>query len=396
MDYTPWLQGFIWERVMIFLVRTIKQIDEKATMPTDFVIQAENEEEIKHIMNNAKVIVVGISVVPWRPRSGRIFAQVEKDGIMITCCVASDTVDHACERFVALWLPIIRIQTSDKSVSQEQSDQLIMKYRSIYEQQNEQEKEQKEEGERQEHENIDSEKQQRVIAIIGQTVQDIEWIEKEFWPHNIYREEIRQLHEIKEQLTKMKLGSNTEKSTLILEQAFSLMEKIEMSQINTMRQAEQQVVTNSIVSNIDIISELDKFKRAQEVNQAWMSQTTSDIYYTFFGISGLYQKFLAKDILQSLRQFQQSIATLIQTLHEWIFTILLTISILGMYRYHATWAMNPFVGELLIQYGIAAMISYIVLLFRRRNIIIVFLSLILAIVGVIIIQRLLIINLALM
>ncbi|MBP7885470.1 hypothetical protein KAZ93_04975 [Patescibacteria group bacterium] len=49
---------------MIFLVRTIKQIDEKATMPTDFVIQAENEEEIKHIMNDAKVIVVGISVVP--------------------------------------------------------------------------------------------------------------------------------------------------------------------------------------------------------------------------------------------------------------------------------------------------------------------------------------------
>jgi len=51
-------------RIMIFLVRTIKQIDEKATMPTDFVIQAENEEEIKHIMNDAKVIVVGISVVP--------------------------------------------------------------------------------------------------------------------------------------------------------------------------------------------------------------------------------------------------------------------------------------------------------------------------------------------
>jgi len=65
----------------------------------------------------------------------------------------------------------------------------------------------------------------------------------------------------------MKLGSNTEKSTLILEKAFSIMEKIEMSQINTMRQTEQQVVTNSIVSNIDIISELDKFKRSQEVHQ---------------------------------------------------------------------------------------------------------------------------------
>lgn len=43
---------------MIFLVRTIKQIDEQTAIPTDFVIQAENEEQIKHIMNDAKVIVV--------------------------------------------------------------------------------------------------------------------------------------------------------------------------------------------------------------------------------------------------------------------------------------------------------------------------------------------------
>ena len=67
-----------------------------------------------------------------------------------------------------------------------------------------------------------------------------------------------------------------------------------------------------------------------------------------------------------------------------------------MYTYHSSGMMNPFVGEILIQYGIAALVSYIVLTLRRSHIIVIFLALILAIVGVIIIQRLLIANLALM
>ncbi len=107
-----------------------------------------------------------------------------------------------------------------------------------------------------------------------------------------------------------------EKSTLMLEQAFSLMEKVEMSEITTMKEEEQRVMSNSVISNIDIISELDKFKRAHDVQQAGMSQTASDIYYTLFGMSGLYQRFLAKDIVQSIRQLQQSIGNIVSLIHE--------------------------------------------------------------------------------
>lgn len=382
--------------MMIFLVRTIKQIDEKTTMPTDFVIQAESEEDIKYIMNNAKVIVVWLNTVPGRPQSGQIFAQVQQNDILLTCCVAAASIEQACERFVALGLPIIRIQTSHKDISPEQSDQLISYYQNIYANTQPNEEKQKAQEEQKVYQTINSEKQQKIVAVISQTLQDIDAIEKEFTGQNLYRSELHQLHDIKEQLTKMKLWSNMEKSTLILEEAFSLMEKIELSQITMMKQEEQQVMTDSVVSNIDVISELDKFKRAKEVNQAGMSQTASDIYYTFFGISGLYQKFLAKDAMQSLRHLQTSIGNLVSFIHEGITTILLTLSLLIMYSYHSNGIANFPLGELLIQYGIAALISYTLLALRRSNIIILFLALILAIVSVIIIQRLLIANLALM
>ena len=73
-----------------------------------------------------------------------------------------------------------------------------------------------------------------------------------------------------------------EKSTQILEQVFKIMEKIELASINQMKMQEEQITDYSVVSNIDIVGELDKLKRAKQTNAAGMKKNNSDIYYTIF------------------------------------------------------------------------------------------------------------------
>ena len=124
---------------MIYLVQTLKEIKWQ-TLNTDFVIQADSESDIKMIMNNSKIIVLGSTLVPGWPKSGQFFVTLRYENTQIKCCIASDTIEHACERCIIMWLPVIHIQDIKSNTTQEQSDQIIATYKLIYEKKEEEEK----------------------------------------------------------------------------------------------------------------------------------------------------------------------------------------------------------------------------------------------------------------
>jgi uncharacterized protein YaaW (UPF0174 family) len=110
-------------------------------------------------------------------------------------------------------------------------------------------------------------------------------LEKENESKNISLDKKKKLHDLKELLTKIKMGSNIEKATSVLEETFTLMEIIETQSLSEMKEEEEKIMSSSIISNIDIIGELEKFKRANQTEQAGTKKTSSDLYYTFLGIA---------------------------------------------------------------------------------------------------------------
>jgi hypothetical protein len=44
------------------------------------------------------------------------------------------------------------------------------------------------------------------------------------------------------------------------------MEKLELASINNLKQKEQEIISTSSISNIDIMGELEKLKRAKTIN----------------------------------------------------------------------------------------------------------------------------------
>lgn len=97
--------------------------------------------------------------------------------------------------------------------------------------------------------------------------------------------DIRKLNENKEVLTKMQMGSNIENASQVLEETLAIMEKIAMESINTMKKQEEIVLDTSVVSNVDVVGELEKLKRSKQISDTGISKNKSDIYYTFFGIA---------------------------------------------------------------------------------------------------------------
>jgi ribosomal protein L21 len=117
------------------------------------------------------------------------------------------------------------------------------------------------------------------------------------------------------------MWSNIEKSSIILEETLAIMEKIEIESINSMKKQEEIVLDTSVVSNVDVVWELEKLKRSKQVNDVGISKNKSDMYYTLFGIVWLYQKFIAKDVISRLSKIKDLIKGSIEYSYFWIIRV---------------------------------------------------------------------------
>lgn len=107
------------------------------------------------------------------------------------------------------------------------------------------------------------------------------------------------------------MWSNTDKIMDTLQEIFMLMEKIEMEHMEMMKQDEKNVIETSLVSNLDLTGEYDKYKKAMQVLQAWTQKSSEDSYYAFFGKLWMYQRFVKKDLFGVSAQAQWMIGSLI-------------------------------------------------------------------------------------
>ncbi|NCQ81296.1 hypothetical protein GW750_00505 [bacterium] len=79
------------------------------------------------------------------------------------------------------------------------------------------------------------------------------------------------------------MGSNTDKITQTLEQIFLFMEKLEIDYAATMKSQEEPIMQNSLVSDVDVSTEVSKYTKAQRVHASKANATAEDSYYITTG-----------------------------------------------------------------------------------------------------------------
>ena len=380
---------------MIYLVHTLKQQKEK-TINTDFVIEADSEEIIKVIMNNCKVIVLSTTLVPWWPKSWTFFANLQYEEKILKCCIAADNIEHACQRCTLIDLPIVSIQDINNPISSQESESYIQKFLEERKLQIEQEKQKENKEKKEKTIDMSNRKQKKITEIITQTLEDINKLPSNVLENRNLVSEIHELNDLKEMLTKIKMWSNVEKSTQVLERVFTLMEKIELTNIiatkteNLWWEVWEKILTDDSVdfSDSDIINELWKLKRAKQGQQIGMNQWIWDIYYTVFWLIGLYQKFIAKDIIKKISKIKDIISWIIVYIHFIIIQISLYISLRIMRLSFLHEEISQYISMILVVVGIVGTVWLIPLAFRKKHILFVLFWIIVAIIIAITLQSL--------
>ena len=380
---------------MIYLVHTIKEFTNN-TINTDFVIEAENENVIKSLMSQYKVIVLGVTLVPGRPKSGRFFWNFQdKENKIFRFCLKADSIEWACSRCIDLELPLISIDDITSPITAEQSETIIKKLIEQKDKETEEQKKLEEQKQKKTNALMDDKRKEKIMSVIWETLHDITAMEeKNILNETIPLNEKKKLHDLKESLTKIKMWSNIEKATSVLEETFVLMEKIENESLSQMKEEEQRIMSASIISNIDIISELDKLRRANQWNQAGTKKNSSDLYYTYLWIVGLYQKFIVKDIFHNLLEFKKVLIYVIEYVGFWLVSMSTLIGLIFTYNdFNQTLNQNILLSMIYI--WLLWLTRELPLAVRKSSFFMSIVYIILAIIISIVIQNLLITNFAL-
>lgn len=379
---------------MIYLVHTIKEVSSE-TINTDFVLEATNENEIKEFVSLYKLIVLWITPVKWWPNSWQFFGIFTWiDNKTYKFCIKAESLEEACNRCIELELPITSINDIKNPMTEEKSIEYVqdLKQRK-YERDNQ--KAQEEEIKKKEHEMIiDDKRKEKIMEVIWETLIELTRLENSTTNNIQLLWEKRKLHDLKEQLTKIKMWSNLEKATSVLEETFAIMEKVEIALLSDMKEEETKIMSSSVISNVDIISELEKIKRANQTTQAWTKKNNSDLYYTYLWVVGLYQKFIVKDIFNKFSQIKEVVTYTIEYIAYWFVT---SSVIIWLYFFYLLLQnnLNQNIFISMITLWIWWIIWKLPIAVKKSSFVMNIIYIILAIISIIIIQRMIIINFAL-
>ena len=320
---------------MIYLTRTLKEIN-WTTISTDFVFETEDVSLVKKFLDTKKIIVLSLTEVPNRPNSGRIFWNIQLDETTtLKFCLNSQDTRSAIERVISLGLPLIDINDIKEPLPEEEVQQLIESFTNEENKRQEIEAEARKKAQSKKNKITTDEKRDRIITVVNSTIEDINRIQTTYVDNVTLKKYNTKLTDIRNELTKIKMGSNLVRATPLLEEAFKIMEDVEITHVSDLEQDEYAIDDSSTISNIDIINELDKIKRAQQVTQIGGKKTTSDLYYTYLWLSWLYQKFITKDIISKIREVNNMIPAAMRYVDFGIVSITLSVGIIFLYSHVA-------------------------------------------------------------
>ncbi|HKL44325.1 MAG TPA: hypothetical protein VJ892_03535 [Candidatus Absconditabacterales bacterium] len=296
----------------------------------DILIEGSSEKFVRSFLEHHNVIVLNFSEYK---KSKQLFGKLsfkssfkEVDLEIITYLT---DIESALFNFLMIGFKINYINFVDQNKLPEVKVQELIKniskkVKEIKEKENEDLQKQKE----QEKKIYKDENLEKILKIVEKTFFQIDSLLEKVGD-NASQDKIRDINVMKQELTKLKMGRNDDKMTELLEKIYEKSDEIEKEYLDYLKQNIDYPIQGSCVSNIDIISENQKLKKAKKIKQIGAKRDKDDNYYLSFESTGLYLRFLRKDLKNKIKNISGFFLNLFDLLDfATIFIILITVLVL--------------------------------------------------------------------
>lgn len=288
---------------MLFHIIGIKEVInglENKKYNIDILIKWDSEEFIKSFLQKNNIIVLNITeyTKPMTDfgnlQAELIYTDKHEEKIEIVSYITD--IKSALFLFVTIGFKIkyINFLQGDKLNDQQVIDaitQMTDKIESTIAQKKQEATNKKE----QEKKMYKDKKLENTVKIAEQAFVQIEDLLQKVW-NDIAQDKIRDISLMAQELTKLKMWRNDDKMLELLEKIYEKVDLINTEYLKYMQKNIFYPIENSAVTNVDIISENQKLKKAHKIKEIWAKRDSDDNYYLSFESVGIYAKFLFIDI----------------------------------------------------------------------------------------------------
>lgn len=357
------------------------------------LLNSESEKYIRDFLKIYGIAVFSLKEFQWNKEDfGKIEFKVPYWEQKILWVAPYDKIRDAYYFLADVWFDIVYINNISNPIEEEKVSKIITKlYKEVFglsskEQEKQDQKKQKTEDE---EKKIKEFKQliNTTIEEARELMSNVKWI--------VTPNKLKDLNDLIDEMIKVKMWKNVDKMAHMFENILLQMEKIEIEYLNKKRKEESSWIKYSVLSELDVLFEYDKYKRSKKVfkwsSVSAMNKTFDDYYYKTFGKSGVYMKLFLKDFYFRLKKFKKNIPFIID-LFEFFF-LLLILELVGLYLY------NLFLGKEVVSVyyyfwnvWILGFLFYVFRAFSKSNFVFLFISLFCVLIWFFIIRTFIIVN----
>ncbi len=319
-----------------FHVSWVKQIQEKQEK-VDLLIYSDWQEEIKEVLNQYWVVILSIKEFTDTPENfWSVEFDFEHEWKTIYWIINKDKVRDWYWILINYWLDVTYINSLKSPIASDKVKLVLKKlqkeFRDVHAQkwQDKYSKYKKDTTKKK----YSKKDEQKIKAIIDDTIQEYEILKENVKWHASWTY-IKNAEDTVWELKKLKMWSNIEKMSRILETLFKQMQTIELNYISYCKKQEINEWSENIISELEFLFEYDKYEKTKKIKK--MSSLTKtareadDYYYSTLWKAWIYIKFLFKEAKNRLSNYNTVSAKLFELLEIFLIFVLIEFTLYYIY-----------------------------------------------------------------
>lgn len=353
---------------MYFHVIGIKEVkNEKYNI--NIVLESESISIAKDFLYFHNIVILNISEYTKPLQSFWNLAIVVKNkpqNIKITS--SFDNIYHALEYFMIIWFDIIYTNfTNEQKLSDNEISEIIRNTQEKVKKIKEATKQELQQQKEKERKIYKDNKLNKILDISLSATQEVDLLLNTIDTSKISPDKIRDIKLLSQELTKLRMWRNVNKMVEVLESTY---QKIyEIQQESVFGKTPQLLISWSSISDVEIEQEYFKYQKAQNIKKIWTRRSNSDSYYLSFETTGIYLKFLFKDLKKSFKDIYLFFFNLFDFFEIFfIFTTLILVIYIRFSKISYSISQDLFLYYFLIQAGVFGFFINITKLFRTKSI----------------------------
>ena len=337
-----------------------------------FLIEQESPAQVRKILQGHEIIILWIKEALGEETSfGTIQCTIQEGDKQYTIIPQATKIFDAVVEIMSLWFNLINSNFIQNPLEQSKIDAIISDARDQLQTETNQ-KALEDQVELQTTKHIYQDKKLKKLQEI---LEEIFTYLTNLYPKIdgvVMPERITRLHQLENDLRKLKMWRNINKIKETLTILFKLLDKIQDKYFEKLEQEGwygDKIFPETQVIERDLIREYQKLKKSETIKNLDIKANKGDKYYIFFEKNGMFWRFLRKDLFHSI----QNINELWSTFFKFLQFVLIVINVeLWLYA----WTQNIFawagdiqhIWIILLYIGVASLVVFALSFFRRKNV----------------------------